>query len=259
MDVDPEDPEVRRLVRSDLPCVGVDVELVGPATEFVISDNKSGIALAMRHLHELGHRRIATITGLLDTAPGRRAPARPTAPRCRPSAWPTATSTSPTETSTSTAGTAAMASLLALPEPPTAVVAASDLMALGAVRAVAEAGRSVPRRRVGRRLRRHPARRPRPSAAHHAAPGQGRPGGRGRTRAHRADRRRGRRARRRHAARRARRPRVNHGTARQGPSKGVADGTGTHDGSDHHQNRFRAGGEQTCAGSSRRLHGWSRS
>ena len=70
MDVDPEDPEVRRLVRSDLPCVGVDVELVGPATEFVISDNKSGIALAMRHLHELGHRRIATITGLLDTAPG---------------------------------------------------------------------------------------------------------------------------------------------------------------------------------------------
>ena len=70
MDVDPEDPEVRRLVRSDLPCVGVDVELVGPATEFVISDNKSGIALAMRHLHDLGHRRIATITGLLDTAPG---------------------------------------------------------------------------------------------------------------------------------------------------------------------------------------------
>jgi LacI family transcriptional regulator len=38
-----------------------------------------------------------------------------------------------------------MASLLALPEPPTAVVAASDLMALGAVRAVAEAGHSVPR------------------------------------------------------------------------------------------------------------------
>ena len=70
MDVDPEDAEVRRLVRSDLPCVGVDVELTGPATEFVISDNKSGIALAMRHLHELGHRRIATITGLLDTAPG---------------------------------------------------------------------------------------------------------------------------------------------------------------------------------------------
>ena len=31
MDVDPEDAEVRRLVRSELPCVGVDVELDGPA------------------------------------------------------------------------------------------------------------------------------------------------------------------------------------------------------------------------------------
>ena len=71
MDVDPENAEVRRLVRSELPCVGVDVELIGPATEFVVSDNKSGIALAMGHLHELGHRRIATITGLLDTLPGR--------------------------------------------------------------------------------------------------------------------------------------------------------------------------------------------
>ena len=41
-------------------------------------------------------------------------------------------------------GHRAMAKLVALPEPPTAVLAASDLMALGAIRAVAEAGRSVP-------------------------------------------------------------------------------------------------------------------
>jgi LacI family transcriptional regulator len=37
-----------------------------------------------------------------------------------------------------------MARLLELDEPPTAVVTASDLMALGAIRAVAEAGRAVP-------------------------------------------------------------------------------------------------------------------
>ena len=37
-----------------------------------------------------------------------------------------------------------MTRLLALPEPPTAVVAASDLMALGAIRAVTESGGSVP-------------------------------------------------------------------------------------------------------------------
>ena len=38
-----------------------------------------------------------------------------------------------------------MAQLLALDEPPTAVFAASDMMALGAIRAAAEAGLSVPR------------------------------------------------------------------------------------------------------------------
>jgi LacI family transcriptional regulator, galactose operon repressor len=143
MDVDPEEAEVRRLVRSDLPCVGVDVELVGPATEFVASDNKSGIALAMRHLQELGHRRIATITGLLDTLPG--------ADRLRAYRSEVQALGLPYRDEYVVygdfyvdSGHSAMAKLLALPEPPTAVVAASDLMALGAMRAVDETGLSVP-------------------------------------------------------------------------------------------------------------------
>ena len=53
-------------------------------------------------------------------------------------------------------GGAAMQSLLALPDPPTAVFAAADMMAVGAIRAVAGRGPSGPRRRRGRRLRRHP-------------------------------------------------------------------------------------------------------
>jgi LacI family transcriptional regulator len=94
MGTDPEDTEVRRLVRSDLPTVGVDVELEGPATTYVISDNVDGASRAVRHFHTLGHRRIATITGLLETD------CAATARRSRPAASPTATSTSPTETST---------------------------------------------------------------------------------------------------------------------------------------------------------------
>ena len=141
MGVDPEDAEVRRLVRSDAALRRRRRRARrARAPSSSMSDNESGIALAVRHLHELGHRRIATITGLLDTAPGRRAPARLPRRGAGASASPTATSTSPTETSTSTAGTARWPSLLALPEPPTAVVAASDLMALGAIRAAAEAG-----------------------------------------------------------------------------------------------------------------------
>ena len=144
MDVDPDEAEVRRLVRSDLACVGVDVELVGPATEYVISDSASGIALAMRHLHELGHRRIATITGLLDTRPGAD---RLRAYRAEVQALGLAYRDEYVAYGDFhiASGRTAMAKLLALPEPPTAVVAASDLMALGALRAADEAGREVPR------------------------------------------------------------------------------------------------------------------
>src|SRR5918911_787648 len=63
MGVDAEDPEVQRVVRSELPVVGVDVELTGLKTTYVISDNVDGAAHAVRSLHAAGHRRIATITG----------------------------------------------------------------------------------------------------------------------------------------------------------------------------------------------------
>jgi LacI family transcriptional regulator len=141
--VDADDDEVRRLVRSEMACVGVDVELVGPKTEYVISDSASGIGSAMRHLHELGHRRIATITGMLDKKPGND---RLRAYRSELQALGlgyrdeyVAYGDFYVET-----GHRAMARLLELDEPPTAVVTASDLMALGAIRAVAEAGLSVP-------------------------------------------------------------------------------------------------------------------
>jgi LacI family transcriptional regulator len=141
--VDRDDGEVRRLVRSELACVGVDVELIGPKTEYVISDSASGIGLAMRHLHGLGHRRIATITGMLDKKPGND---RLRAYRSELQALGlgyrdeyVAYGDFYVES-----GHRAMARLLELDEPPTAVVTASDLMALGAIRAVADAGKSVP-------------------------------------------------------------------------------------------------------------------
>ena len=70
MGTDPEDPEVRRLVRSEMPTVGVDVALEGPSTTYVISDNVDGASRAVRHFHSIGHRRIATITGMLETRTG---------------------------------------------------------------------------------------------------------------------------------------------------------------------------------------------
>jgi LacI family transcriptional regulator len=141
--VDADDDEVRRLVRSEMACVGVDVELAGPKTEYVISDNMSGIALAMRHLHDLGHRRIATITGLLDKRTGAdRLRSYRTEMQALGLAYRdeyVAYGDFYVES-----GQREMARMLGLAEPPTAVVAASDLMALGAIRAVAEAGLQVP-------------------------------------------------------------------------------------------------------------------
>src|ERR671911_2565064 len=42
MGADADDPEVRRLVRSEIPTVGVDMEVDGPQTSIVISDNEAG-------------------------------------------------------------------------------------------------------------------------------------------------------------------------------------------------------------------------
>jgi LacI family transcriptional regulator len=143
MGVDPEDPELGRVARSELPTVGVDVDLDGPSTTYVISDNVAGGAAAVEHLADLGHRRIATITGLVQTRPAvdrlrgyrRAVQAQGLAYRDEYVAYGDYYHES---------GRREMARLLALDEPPTAVFAASDMMALGAIRAVAEAGLSVP-------------------------------------------------------------------------------------------------------------------
>src|SRR6185436_648858 len=144
MGVDAEDLEIRRLTRSGLPCVGVDCAVMGPAAEFVMSDNPAGAAVAVGHLHDLGHRRIATITGLMETRPGAdRLRGYRDALRARGLAFRdeyVAYGDFYVES-----GQQAMNRLLDLDEPPSAVVCASDLMALGAIRAVAERGLSVPR------------------------------------------------------------------------------------------------------------------
>jgi LacI family transcriptional regulator len=116
---------------------------VGRRTGFVISDNARGAGLAIEHLHELGHDRIATINGPTQTRVGmdrlmgyRQALGRLGLPYrddyVRDGDF------------YFESGSIAMQELLSLPEPPTAVFAASDLMAAGAIRAVEQAGLAVP-------------------------------------------------------------------------------------------------------------------
>jgi LacI family transcriptional regulator len=143
MGIDPLDEEVARLLASEIPCVAVDIELQAARAAHVISDNVTGSALAVRHLADLGHRRIATITGMLATHPGRD---RLRGYREEMQRWGLDYREDYVVHGDYyfDSGVAATSQLLALDQPPTAIVAASDLMALGAIRAATEAGLRIP-------------------------------------------------------------------------------------------------------------------
>jgi LacI family transcriptional regulator len=143
MGVDRNDADLRALLERGLPVVAVDLDVTGAHAGYVMSDNVAGARLTVDHLASLGHERIATITGLVHTTPGAdrlrgyRDGLRAHRLRHRVSYvregdfYPES-------------GYAEMRRLLALPRPPTAVFAASDDIAVGALNAIAEAGLSAP-------------------------------------------------------------------------------------------------------------------
>lgn len=136
--VDDDDPLIAQLDARDIPLVGVDVRCAGNAA-YVGSDHADGVRLALGHLHALGHRRVAHIAGALNTRAGTerldafRRDAR-------------ALGLDPSEELvrqgdfSSASGYRETCALLALDKRPTAIVAASDLMALAALQAIRDAG-----------------------------------------------------------------------------------------------------------------------
>jgi LacI family transcriptional regulator len=140
---DGRDPEIEKLAASNIACIAVDADLGGSRTGYVMSENREGAALAVRHLYELGHRRIATITGALQTWPGRDRldGYRSELAACGIEARDEYVIEGDFYDESGYRGTR---ELLALDQPPTAVFAASDLMAAGALRAANETGARVP-------------------------------------------------------------------------------------------------------------------
>lgn len=125
------------------PLVTVVERLPGGAVPVVHSDHRNGAQDAVRHLVELGHRRIAHIAGL------RRVPSairRLEGYRAALAAagLPAAAELIETGDFTMGSGVAAMTRLMALPHPPTAVFCSNDEMAYGAIRALVKMGLSVP-------------------------------------------------------------------------------------------------------------------
>jgi LacI family transcriptional regulator, galactose operon repressor len=137
--IDGNDPLVTDLWTRSMPYVGVDVRVGGRRNAFVGSDHREGMRLAIGHLHGLGHRRIAHVAGARNTVAGAdRIAAFEHEARGLgldlPDGYVREADFS------SAGGYQATAALLALDERPSAIVAASDLMALAALQAIRAAG-----------------------------------------------------------------------------------------------------------------------
>ncbi|HYG97720.1 MAG TPA: LacI family DNA-binding transcriptional regulator [Terriglobales bacterium] len=134
---------VDELSKRSVPMVFLDVGMVKKRVSNVCVDYAAGIRESIDHLHELGHRRIAFISGPMDLKSA----------RVRRKAFQKFVEAKQLQQDSSLivegnhkidGGQAAMNKLLALRRPPTAVLTSNDLSAIGALRAIHAAGLQVP-------------------------------------------------------------------------------------------------------------------
>jgi LacI family transcriptional regulator len=139
------DIAARRLIDANYPVVLVNRRMRGVRTGYVVADDAPGARQAVSHLISIGHRRIAHITGYphADTAVRRREAYLAT--MAAHGLGDIARELTVEGDFTLKAGQQAMERLLSLPEPPTAVFAANDMMALGALSTAREHGVRVPK------------------------------------------------------------------------------------------------------------------
>ncbi|MCM3619000.1 LacI family transcriptional regulator [Sutcliffiella horikoshii] len=137
-----DDPEVKKLMESPLPTVIIDMH--SSKSSVVYSDNSYGSVLAVDYLHSLGHRKIAHIYGHQETYAGtERLKGFIKALKKHGLDLPKSYFVNGGFFSLES-GEQAMKELLSLEDPPTAVYAAGDNMAIGAMKAIREQGLSVP-------------------------------------------------------------------------------------------------------------------
>lgn len=129
--------------KGDIPIVVTDRESEGIASDVVLIDNYQGGYEATRYLISIGHRRIACISG--------PSMIRPSAQRVDGYLKALDEAGIPFDDALLRmgdlryyGGEEQMKIIMKLPEPPTAVFACNDMMALGAIRTIREAGCSVP-------------------------------------------------------------------------------------------------------------------
>jgi len=134
---------VETLIKQGMPVISVDRELPGLEVDSVLADNLQGGYQATEYLIQLGHRRIGCITGPPDLSVSsqrisgyRQALERYDIPLCDELVV--------IGDFRYQEGYRAIRQLLALNEPPTAIFACNDIMAVGAICAAKDKGLGVP-------------------------------------------------------------------------------------------------------------------
>lgn len=132
------------LVRAGIPTVFVDRELGRNSMyDRVLVDNRSGSEQAVDHLFSLGHRRIGIISGPLGSTPGRARHEGFIAALYKHGAVPSSDLMHVSDFREE-GGYRSMGELWGLPQRPTAVFIANNLMTIGALNALKDLGASVP-------------------------------------------------------------------------------------------------------------------
>lgn len=138
-----QDPFLKALTDTGIPCVLVGTYSCTLPVDGVVADNAQGLWLATKHVIERGHRRIALLNG----------PAHSSTSREKLRGYLEALVThglgyDPDLIKNAEFGIQpgfeAARQLLSLPERPTAILTADDQLAVGAIRAIREAGLRIP-------------------------------------------------------------------------------------------------------------------
>ncbi|TXK85001.1 LacI family transcriptional regulator [Paenibacillus sp. N3.4] len=137
-----DDPHLMSLLKSKIPTISIDMDLTGPRVSYLTSDNKGGAVCAVEHLVDLGHRRIGFIGDCFSTQVGQERflgyqqtlqkydlPSQPE--------WIAQGNFS------EESGYSVAKSMLQAHMSPTAIFCVSDLMAIGAMKAVRDLGLQV--------------------------------------------------------------------------------------------------------------------
>ncbi|MHB8060259.1 MAG: LacI family DNA-binding transcriptional regulator [Gaiellaceae bacterium] len=137
------DPEAAAILEAQVPSVFIDHDAIGARVGYVMSTNVEAMGNVVRHLYQTGRRRIAHIAGHSNTRPG---PDRLLGFRSELTKLGLPSRPEYVEEGDyfHRSGYEGAQRLLALPEPPDAITCASDLMAVAAMVAVAEAGLRIP-------------------------------------------------------------------------------------------------------------------